>query len=144
MASVSTIKLIEHDTYNALAAADLAVVASGTATLETAIIGTPLIVVYRASQLNWRIFRPLIRVPFVGMPNLIADRQIAPELLQSQLNRQQLAQTINELMDNPVLLQQLRTELAAIRQRLGQAQASQRAAQQVCSLLSLRLPTRHS
>src|SRR5262249_41124736 len=61
--------VIEHDTYNAIASADLAVVASGTATLETAIIGSPLIVVYRASQLNWRIFRPLINTQFVGMPN---------------------------------------------------------------------------
>src|SRR5262249_45303129 len=59
------LRVIEHDTYNAIAAADLAVVASGTATLETAIIGSPLIVVYRASQLNWRIFSPLINTPFV-------------------------------------------------------------------------------
>src|SRR5262249_47766909 len=79
------IKLIEHDTYNAIAAADLAVVASGTATLETAILNTPLIIVYRASALNWRIFRPMINTAFVGMPNLIAGREIAPELLQDDL-----------------------------------------------------------
>lgn len=66
--SLPNLTLIEHDTYNAIAAADLAAVASGTATLETAIIGTPLIVVYKASSLNWRIFWPLINTKFVGMP----------------------------------------------------------------------------
>jgi lipid-A-disaccharide synthase len=131
-----TIKLIEHDTYNALAAADLAVVASGTATLETAIIGTPLIIVYRSSQLNWRIFRPLINVPFVGMPNLIAGRQIAPELLQDELNGARLAQELVALLEDETRLKQLRQDLAQVRAKLGQANASQRAAQRILDLLS--------
>ena len=131
----TAIRLIEHDTYNTLAAADLAVVASGTATLETAIIGTPLIVVYRASQLNWRLFHPMINVPFVGMPNLIAGRQIAPELLQRELNAPRLAAEITAMLDNPALLQQRRGELAEIRQQLGAANASTRAAQRIDALL---------
>lgn len=120
--------IIEDDTYNALAAADLAVVASGTATLETAIIGTPLIVIYRASELNWRIFRPLIRVPWVGMPNLIAGRQIVPELLQADLNPDRLTSEISRLVADPAQLTVMRGELADVRKALGSAAASTRAA----------------
>jgi lipid-A-disaccharide synthase len=133
--ALPALKLIEHDTYNAVAAADLAVVASGTATLETAILGTPLVIVYRASQLNWRLFKPLIQVPFVGMPNLIAGRQIVPELLQRELNGPRLAQEVMTLLENPARLEEIRQHLLAVRAKLGAAQASQRAAQQICALL---------
>jgi lipid-A-disaccharide synthase len=132
---IANLTLIEHDTYNALAAADLAAVASGTATLEAAIIGTPLIVVYRASDLNWRIFWPLINSPFVGMPNLIAGRQIAPELLQDELNAQRLSKEIIELLDHPEDHSQMRKDLAEVRKRLGEARASERAAAQILEML---------
>lgn len=132
----TNLRLIENDTYNALAAADLAVVASGTATLETAIIGTPLIIVYRSSPLNWRLFRPLINVPFVGMPNLIAGHEIAPELLQNELNGANLADRIVALLDNQEGMKRLRAELAEVRAKLGAAHASERAAQKILALLS--------
>lgn len=132
----ANVRVIENDTYNAVAAATLAVVASGTATLETAIIGTPLIVVYKASQLNWLLFRPLINVPFVGMPNLIAGREIAPELLQHQLSADNLAAQITSLLNNNERLTQARADLATVRARLGEASASQRAAQAILDLLS--------
>jgi lipid-A-disaccharide synthase len=134
--SGGAVRVIERDTHNAIAASDLSLVASGTATLETAIIGTPLIVVYKASQLNWWLFKPLINVPFVGMPNLIAGREVAPELLQDALNAGNLAQQITALLDDPQRLRQSRAELAAVRARLGEANASERAAQAVLDLLS--------
>jgi lipid-A-disaccharide synthase len=129
------LRLVERDTYNALAAADLAIVASGTATLETAIIGTPLVVVYRASTLNWRIFTPLINVPHVGMPNLIAGREIAPELLQDQLTGAALAQLITDLLKDPPRLATMRKDLTEVRAQLGEAQASERAATCLIKLL---------
>jgi lipid-A-disaccharide synthase len=129
------LRVIENDTYNAIAAADLAVVASGTATLEAAIIGSPLIVVYRASQLNWRIFRPLINTPFVGMPNLIAGREIAPELLQDDLNGERLAKLIVEFLSDPARLRRSRDDLADVRKKLGEANASERAADRILDLL---------
>jgi lipid-A-disaccharide synthase len=127
--SLPNLTVVENDTYNAVAAADLAVVASGTATLETAIIGTPLIVTYRASELNWRLFTPFIKVPFVGMPNLIAGREIAPELLQHNLTGVRLTQEISALLGDAQRLQTARADLAAVRAKLGTAQASERAAQ---------------
>ena len=129
------ITLVENDTYNAVAAANLAVVASGTATLETAIIGTPLIVCYRASELNWKIFTPLIKTPFVGMPNLIAGKEIAPEILQKNLTGQNLAQQIIQFIGDPARLQKARTDLAEVRARLGAAKASERAASVILAAL---------
>ncbi len=129
------LRIIERDTYNAVAAADLAVVASGTATLETAIIGTPLIVVYRASKLNWLIFRPLINVPFVGMPNLIAGREIAPELLQDDLNPEKLANLIHAMIGDRNDLERRREELRRVRAKLGEANASERAANRILTML---------
>lgn len=131
------LRLIENDTYNAIAASDLAVVASGTATLETAIIGSPLIVVYRASSLNWRIFRPLINTPFVGMPNLIAGREIAPELLQDDLNGKRLSRVIVEFLDDPARLRQSRADMAEVRKKLGEAKASERAANKILEKLEV-------
>jgi lipid-A-disaccharide synthase len=136
--SVKNLRLVENDTYNAVAASDLAVVASGTATLETAIIGTPLIIVYRASALNWRLFRPLINVPFVGMPNLIAGREIAPELLQDDLNPERLSSSIVEMLEDQSRLESQRRELARVRDKLGNSQASERAAHEILKMLNHR------
>ncbi|MGE0103092.1 MAG: lipid-A-disaccharide synthase [Blastocatellales bacterium] len=132
------LRIVERDTYNAIAASDLAAVASGTATLETAIIGTPLIVVYKASNLNWRIFRPLINVPFVGMPNLIAGREIAPELLQNDLNPEMLSDRIRSMIHDRDDLRKRREWLTEVRTKLGEANASRRAASKILSLLEAR------
>jgi lipid-A-disaccharide synthase len=132
---IMNLQSIENDTYGALAAADLAIVASGTATLEAAIIGTPLIIVYRASSLNWRVFWPLINVPFVGMPNLVAGRQIAPELLQDDLNPQCLSSLIKEMMTDHARLRRMRADLADVRGKLGEANASERAAREILESL---------
>jgi lipid-A-disaccharide synthase len=133
--SVGNFLAIENDAYNALAAADLAVVASGTATLESAITGAPLIVVYRASPLNWKLFRPLINTPFVGMPNLIAGREIAPELLQDDLNPQRLSSLIAEMLGDSSRLARMRADLAEVRASLGESNASDRAAQFIVRML---------
>ncbi len=139
--ATANLSIIERDTYNAIAAADLAIVASGTATLETAIIGTPLIVVYRASVLNWRIFRPMINVPFVGMPNLIAGSEIAPELLQDELNPQRLSDLIRKMIGDHDGLQRSREQLREVRAKLGEANASERAAARIVALLGEGLAT---
>src|SRR6266566_5575149 len=76
------VKFIDRDTYNALAAADLAIVSSGTATIETALLGKPMIVVYRLSPLTARLAKPLVKTKFFSMVNLIAGRAVVPELIQ--------------------------------------------------------------
>src|SRR5262249_39015144 len=104
-------------------------------TLETAIIGSPLIVVYRASQLNWRIFRPLINTPFVGMPNLIAGKEIAPELLQDDLNPEKLAKLIVEFLSDPARLRRSRYDLGEVKKNLGEANDSEGAVGRILDLI---------
>ncbi|HYE75993.1 MAG TPA: lipid-A-disaccharide synthase, partial [Blastocatellia bacterium] len=110
---------------------------SGTATLETAIIGTPLIVVYKASALNWSLFWPLINVPFVGMPNLIAGCEIVPELLQDELTGSNLANHINDLMIDEAWRKRARNNLKEVKNRLGECHASERAAECLFESLGL-------
>jgi lipid-A-disaccharide synthase len=129
------IRLVEKATYDTIAAADLVVVASGTATLEAAIIGTPMIVVYKASALNWRIFHPMIQTKFVGLPNLIAGRQIVPELLQDELNAEHLAAQIRDLLGDKQMLERQREELQEVTHKLGEKDASKRAAQSILDLI---------
>jgi lipid-A-disaccharide synthase len=112
------IALVERDTYNALGHAEFAVVASGTATVEAALAGTPMIIVYKASQLNWRLIRPLIRLDTFGMVNLIAGRQIVPELMQHDVTGEKIATEAGSILSDAARLSRMREDLARVRERL--------------------------
>lgn len=116
----------------ALARAELALVASGTATLETALCGTPQVIVYRVSPLSWWIGRRLVRVPFLGLPNLISGREIVPELLQADLHPESLASKAAELLADPGAQLQSLSELRAA---LGPRGAAELAAEAVLELV---------
>ena len=103
--------------------------ASGTATLETALFGTPLAVVYRTSRLNWAIARRVVKLPHVGLPNIVAGGEVAPELLQEALTPGRLAGLLGEWLDRPEKLAERRRMLARVRERLGEPGASRRAAE---------------
>jgi lipid-A-disaccharide synthase len=125
-------------TYPVMAAADLVIVASGTATLEAGIIGTPMIVVYKLSRLTWLLGRLLVRgVRFCSLPNLIAGREVVPELLQRQCTPDNLARRAIALARSG--LAEMADDLAAnVRPRLGQPGASARAADEILDLLHQR------
>ena len=122
----------------ALAAADAAIVASGTATLEAALAGTPQVVVYRTSWLSWLVGRMLIRVRFISLPNLLAGRALVTELLQSDCTPERIALAIAPLLsDTPARNAQIEG-LRAVREELappGSAGAARRAAEEVAALL---------
>jgi lipid-A-disaccharide synthase len=122
----------------ALAAADAAIVASGTATLEAALAGVPQVVVYRTSWLSWMIGRMLIRVRFISLPNLLAGKALVPELLQSRCTATNIAEALSPLLtDGPEREAQLEG-LRAVRAELlppGAPSASRRAAEEVLALL---------
>jgi lipid-A-disaccharide synthase len=80
-----SIKVIENETWDCIGYADLALAASGTVTVEAAILGTPMVTFYKVSPLSWRAGRRLVKVPFLSMVNLIAEREIVPELMQESL-----------------------------------------------------------
>ena len=124
----------EHETREALASADAAAVASGTATLEAALAATPLVVVYKESALNWHTLGRLISVEHYGLVNLIAGRRVAPELMQDDFTGESLARELLGLLE-PVRNARARAELREAVARLGEGGASLRAADAVLRAL---------
>jgi lipid-A-disaccharide synthase len=133
------IKVIAGDTYNALGHSEAAVVASGTATVEAALIGTPMVIIYRASELNWRLIRPLIRLDTFGMVNLIAGRRIVPELMQRDATGENIARELSAILRDAGLKERMREDLRLVGSRLGDeatVPASDRAARAVMRIAS--------
>ncbi len=122
------IKRVESATYNALGAADCAIVASGTATVEAALLGTPMVVVYRVAPVTASILRHMIRTPFIGMVNLIAGRLVAPELIQDDFTPERVATEVRRLLDSPEAREEAKAGLAEVRTKLGPGGAIERAA----------------
>jgi lipid-A-disaccharide synthase len=124
-----------NQTYNGLNAADCAIVASGTATLETAILQIPMVVIYKVSFLTWLFIKPMIKIPHIGLVNVVAGKKIVPECLQYQAKPEIIARHILEILE-PDKLSAIKNELAKLRGSLGEEGASRRAAQIVADLLS--------
>ena len=114
--------------YDALAAADCAVVASGTATVEAALLGTPMVVIYRVSPISAFILRRMIHTPFIGMVNLIAGKQVAPELIQDQFTPANVEREVRKLLESPTARDEMKAALGQVRARLGPGGAIERAA----------------
>jgi len=127
--------LVSEDRYDAVAAADAAVVASGTATLETALLGVPMVVVYRMSPVTFALARRLMVLDDIGMPNLIAGRRVVPELVQSACTAQAIAQQVRRLLTDRAAAEQMRRDLAEVRDRLGSRGAIPRAARSAWSMI---------
>ncbi len=132
----SSIRIVESATYDALAAADVAIVASGTATVEAALIGAPMIVVYRVAASTALIARRLVRAPFFAMVNLIAGRRIVPELIQEEFTAEKVSNEARKLLDSAELRQQMRNDLTVVRDRLGPPGAIERAADIIAGMLA--------
>lgn len=128
------VTLVESETFNALNASDAAAVTSGTATLETGIIGTPMAIVYKTSELNYKLLRPLIKVDHFGLINLIAEKRVATELIQDDFTAESLMEELFRLLEPPTN-QEVRRELSIAAERLGHGGASGRAARLVLDLI---------
>ncbi|HYV18344.1 MAG TPA: lipid-A-disaccharide synthase [Verrucomicrobiae bacterium] len=120
--------LVREDRYDAVAAADVAVVASGTATLETALLGTPMVIVYRMNPMTYALARRLTDLPHVGMPNLIAGRRVVPELIQDECAGPSIARALRGILTDPARAGAMRSELEGVRARLGEPGAIGRVA----------------
>lgn len=122
------IRVIEGDTYSIVAACVLALAASGTATLETALLGRPMVVAYKMSPLTYALARMLVRgVDYIAMPNILAGREVVPELIQGRVNARNLVRAAENLMVEP-LRTETRDALLALRARLGEPGAAARVA----------------
>ena len=133
-------RFLKGDTYNALASADLAIVSSGTATVETALLGKPMIVVYRLSPLTARLAKPLVRTKFFSMVNLIAGRAVVPELIQDDFTPQRVAAEAEMLLsssdEGKNRVESMSRGLEEVRRLLGPPGAVERAADEIARLLT--------
>jgi len=122
------VRTVKDQASEVMAAADVVLVASGTATLQTAIVGTPMILMYRASWLTYRLARLLIRVKWIGLVNLVAGRSLVPEIIQHDVTPERLTEEAAHLLRDRAASRQMREGLRAVRDALGEPGASQRAA----------------
>lgn len=129
------LKIVEGRTYDCLEAADFALVASGTATLETAIMQKPFCVVYKMNLLNYLLYRPQVKLPLIGMVNIVAGRKIVPEFIQFQANPQRIANEAIKILQNPSEIERVKNDLKQVKSSLGDTGACLRAAQIVIDLL---------
>jgi len=126
--------LLFGHSHEALAAADLALVASGTATLETALFKTPMVITYRQSPLSWNIMRSMAYLPYVGMPNVLAGERLVPELLQDQATPEGLCAALVNLLRDGEAQRRQRERFAEFHQLLKRNTA-ERAADAVFKVL---------
>jgi lipid-A-disaccharide synthase len=128
-------RLVEGATYDALAAADCAIVSSGTATVEAALLGTPMVVVYRVSALTAMIARRLVTTSSFAMVNLISGRLVAPELIQEKFTPAALEKELRSLLDSPEARERQKKDLANVRSRLGPGGTIDRAAEIIAAMV---------
>ena len=129
--------LLFGHSHEALAAADLALVASGTATLETALFKTPMVITYRQSPLSWNIMRAMAYLPYVGMPNVLAGERLVPELLQNDATPEALCTALINLLRDSDAQRRQRERFAEFHQLLKR-NAAERAAEAVFKVLEKR------
>ena len=129
------VKVVEGWAYEVMNLAELLIAASGTATLEAAILGKPMVIVYKVSFFSYWIGRALIQVDHIGLVNLVAGKEIVPELIQKDVNPQRIAEEALRILRDPILRRRMSESMAGVRQSLGEPGAAQRAAGIVMSLL---------
>ena len=136
------IKLIAGETPQVLACSDAAVVASGTATLEAALVGTPMVVVYRMSWLTYLVARMMVQVQNVGLVNIVLGRQVSPELLQGAVSGRRICRELMKLLTDWTVRKETKRSLFEVSQKLGFPGASLRAAREVLGVLNKNSPSR--
>ncbi len=130
------VRISDRDRFAALADSHLALCASGTATLEVGLLGTPLLVLYRLHGWTYLAARLLVRLPHVSLVNLVLERAAVPELLQEKARPELVARAAADLLTDPARIARMRADLAELRGRLGRPGASQRAAREVAAFLT--------
>jgi lipid-A-disaccharide synthase len=116
--SGSSIQVIEDATWEALAHAELALAASGTVTMEAALLRCPLVTFYKVNALSWLLGRWLVRAPFLSIVNLVAGRKIAPELIQGDMSGEAIAAEAAKLLDDPAAMERMRDGLKEVAVKL--------------------------
>ncbi|HEY1421808.1 MAG TPA: lipid-A-disaccharide synthase [Candidatus Acidoferrum sp.] len=132
----ATVRIVEGQTYDALAHADVSIVSSGTATVEAALLDAPMVVVYRVTPLTALLAKPLVRTAHFSMVNLIAGREVVPELIQKDFTPEGVTAEVLRLLREPDGVSAMRAELAEVRRKLGPPGAVERAADAITALVT--------
>jgi lipid-A-disaccharide synthase len=130
------LKIIEGKTYDCLNIAQICLVASGTATLETAIMQVPFAIIYKMGLLNYLLYRPQVKIPYIGMVNIVAGKIIVPEFIQFQACPKKISDWVLSALSDPPQLQRMKQELGQIRPLLGETGASLAAAKIILDFLN--------
>lgn len=125
------VQLFSGKTYSVMAASDVLLISSGTATLEAAIAGTPMVVTYRMMPLTYMIGKRLVQLKHGSLPNIVAGKGIVPELIQGDATGEKMAEEALRMLNNKEYLASMRRELRGVREALGASGASRRAAEVV-------------
>jgi lipid-A-disaccharide synthase len=129
-------RVIDSRPYDCLEMADFVLVASGTATLETAIMQRPNAIIYKMGIFNYLLYRPLVKVPFIGMENIVAKKLIAPEFIQTNARPKKIADTVLEIFQDKEKMAQIRKDFIGLKEGLGNPQAPLRAAQSILAFIN--------
>ena len=129
------IKVIEDGTHDTMKAAHAVIAASGTVTLEAAIMGVPMIIVYKVSRLSYLVGKIMVRVSHIGLVNLVAGRRIVPELVQEEVNGRRIAEEVHKIIADEKYSRTMKNELEGVKNRLGGPGASARTAEIVCQMV---------
>lgn len=135
--SSADIRIIEKDYYTVLRASDAALVTSGTATLETAIMGVPMAICYKVNALTYAIGKMLVRVKHIGLPNIIADKSIVKEFIQGDLNKTNIADELKRLLFDESYIKEIKKEIEAVGLKLTEkGNSADRAAQAILKTIN--------
>ena len=125
------LKIYDGPTYDGINAMDAVIVASGTATLECALLKKPMVIIYKTSWLTYAIAKSVIKIPYIGLVNIVAGKKVADELIQNDATATNITNALESALYNPQII----NELAAVKSSLGQPGASLRAARIVLETL---------
>jgi lipid-A-disaccharide synthase len=128
--------ILEDLTYDLMSYSDLLLATSGTATLESAISGTPLIVLYKTSLFTYLLAKTLVKIPNIGMVNIVAEKKIVPEFIQSEAKPERIAREMEKILTDKAEYERIRNDLSRVRDRLSEKGAYQRGARIVNQMLS--------
>jgi lipid-A-disaccharide synthase len=130
------VRIVDQYRYNVRSALDFAIVKSGTSTLETAILLTPMVILYKVSFLTWLVAKTLIQIPWIGLVNIVAGGRVVPELVQDEATGANVSRAVLDILNDPERLQNMRFQLAQVKDSLGRPGASRRAARCVMEILA--------
>jgi len=127
------VRVIKGQSNAVIAASDMLLIASGTATLQAALIGTPMIIVYRTSPLTYQIGKRLVTIPYIGLVNILAGQEVVPELLQNRMTSDNIAQEALAILGDSTRQRVMKESFQALQKTLGGPGASKRAAEMIVS-----------